>query len=225
MKVGQITVENITFFESFLLPQAAMNFRSGTDGLFLGLMWKKTAVGALAGTIEQDTFVIDSFYVAPEYRRKGGATVLMDKLCDLLKKQVFVITADLVMTGDEQSGMDGFLSRYGFRQDFERMGKTYQTTLQHMKECKAFQGTYKGPDHSFAQCDKNVLSVEARHAAYMGAPCTEKSLLEFVQPKFTLRRINKAFKNGSWRQLGRMTGWRWNLQSDRKKESLASKES
>ncbi len=73
------------------------------------------AAGALAGAIDKGIFVIESLYVAPEYRRQGVGTALINKLREILLEDDMMIRAEYTKQNEDDELLSVFLRRTGFK--------------------------------------------------------------------------------------------------------------
>ena len=85
MEIGVLTREVLPVFSTLLLPEAAAQLEADEPPLALGLTEDNLACGALAGRMEGDLFAVTSLFVAPDYRRRGGGTMLLRALADVLR--------------------------------------------------------------------------------------------------------------------------------------------
>ncbi len=122
--------------KSLLLPKAYQAWKDGEEPLILGLAKGQTAVGALAAELDGDTLSVISFYVAPEYRRQGGGTLLMEQLLMIADDVAEEVVFDFIATEKEHFELELFLSAYGFAEE-ERYGAIYATTIGKLGEVPA----------------------------------------------------------------------------------------
>ena len=76
MTLGYISIEQLPVFSPFMDPQVVTALKEGEPITALGIVKGETACGALAGYIDEEHFQITSLYVAPAFRRQGGATMM-----------------------------------------------------------------------------------------------------------------------------------------------------
>lgn len=120
MEVTIIDKGNIHFFKSLLIPEAVQMLIEGKPLFALGLIDNGVACGALAGGPYENVFTILSLFVAPDYRRKGGAALLLQTLEDLTLRidELYEIRAAFSVISEEHRLIEGFLKSSGFT--FER---------------------------------------------------------------------------------------------------------
>ncbi|MCR4892785.1 MAG: GNAT family N-acetyltransferase [Lachnospiraceae bacterium] len=81
MKTGMITKETAPAFKSLILPSIYELFQKGFPVTAVGLIEEDRPAGAVMGYIDRDgVFKLLSLYVLPQYRRRGGGTLLIQTL-------------------------------------------------------------------------------------------------------------------------------------------------
>lgn len=134
MNVTPITPENLPYFKPFLLPESAQALEENLPLAAIGLVSEETGCGALTGYLTEHYFVISSFFVAPDYRRRGGGTLMLETLKKLLKSdpEVHAITVSYTITEPDHELLHGFLEKRGFAQEsFEKA--IYGITLRELQ--------------------------------------------------------------------------------------------
>jgi|GEM_PF-986172 len=102
LQVAAISNEDRGLFLPFLTPEVGDLLMSGFPMTALGLLDDETACGILTGFLESSsTFRINGLYVAPGFRRRGGAALLLQTLGDLLEPELQV--TDVVASYAETS--------------------------------------------------------------------------------------------------------------------------
>ncbi len=147
-----------------LLPEAFQAWKDGEEPLILGLAKEQTAAGALAAQLEGGTLSVISFYVAPEYRRQGGGTLLLEQLLMIAENIAEEIVFDFISTEKEHFELELFLSAYGFREE-ERYGAIYATSLGRLGEIPVLkQETKNGgiPLRKLGPVEKNKAQQQIR---------------------------------------------------------------
>ena len=103
-------------FSNLLLPIVTSLFENRIKLIALGLITEDgTAAGALAGVPEDvGVFRILSLYVAPDYRRAGGGTMLMDALGSVLSEaEPSVAVCTYTENGEESKALQAFFNDRG----------------------------------------------------------------------------------------------------------------
>lgn len=144
MQTGMITNKNMEAFKPVLLPSVAQGLKRGLPITAIGLLDEGKAVGAVAGFADDgDVFSIASLFVAPDHRRKGGATMLMDALLSTVRAEgirssVLSYTEDL----KEAKELEKFVKAYGGREsgDLERL---YRIPIKSLFQSKYFPKGYE----------------------------------------------------------------------------------
>lgn len=183
MEIGWIVHETCGIFQTLLLPDVAAALKQGKPLLALGLTEDNVACGAAAGELQGDVFTVTSFYVAPDYRRRGGGTMLIDTLRTLLKEHCRSLEISYTVTLPEHQALAPFLTAMGFlcRPDY---GETiYGLTLGSLEENSFFARKQKTPANvrPFAQISPALLrevyqAARAREEAYLPVPLTDPAL-------------------------------------------------
>lgn len=139
MHITAITPENISFFKNYLLPDIA---ESTTPYLKLGLIDHTTACGSIAGWLSHGVLEIVSLYVAPDYRRKGGGTLLFQ---GLLECNPVVYTADILPISQDMQLLPLFFTAMKMHQS-ESEGTQYAATLEKISQQRLFQNHLTIPE-------------------------------------------------------------------------------
>ena len=124
LRVTSMDADNAHLFSDFLSRQARAMLNTGQPVLMLGLVDDDHACGALTGFMESHSiFRINGIFVAPQVRRRGGASQLLRALSELLAEdeQVTAIRIDYVEFGDEERSLTGFLTAANFQQNTPEM--------------------------------------------------------------------------------------------------------
>lgn len=119
METTIIDKGNLHFFESMLLPEALNYLKNGSPIFALGLCDNGIACGALAGGPMGNIFHLSSFFVAPEYRGRGGGALLMNTLISCMKSQnqLYEIKVDFTIFNNDHYLFEGFLKHLDFTFD------------------------------------------------------------------------------------------------------------
>ena len=180
IEVGYIDETNLDSFKTLLMPDVAAAIESGEPVVALGLVMSGVAAGAVAGHAEDETFVIESLYVAPAYRKRGGGEKLMDELTDLLWGEVSQIRIGLVITLPEHEELAAFLNRNGFVDIAKEDSSMFRITLRKLTENEMLNKVPDSPKVlNFADVDEYLLRKEHKRAMAAGDPVPFGS---FVSP-------------------------------------------
>lgn len=176
MELGIVTSENLEVFRSLLLPESARALADGEPVTALGLVQDRVAVGACAGSIQGERFHINSFYVAPAYRRMGGGRMLMDQLKELTGKRASELKISFTATKEEHHTLIPFLESMGFVRQEDLGESIYQVTLEQVSRSPFFRSGKTGRGTPFSQLDESVLCAGERAALVDQAPMPKGGL-------------------------------------------------
>ena len=109
MKITRIGEKNFKFFEQFMLQTAA----AGENNMVrLGVIDEDTACGAAVFRIGEYEAELLSLYVAPEFRRRGAAQLLLDTFEELAEDSG--LQSIMAVWLKEMGGLAEFLKKNGF---------------------------------------------------------------------------------------------------------------
>ncbi len=117
-EVGLIEADTLSVYGNLLTKEVVTAMQNDEPYIALGVEKDGMACGAVAGQLEdEDLFQIESLYVAPEARRQGAATILLDTLMKELVRinptLVFAIDFEDDEDGDEAEALVSFLYAQG----------------------------------------------------------------------------------------------------------------
>lgn len=179
LQLGYIGTEQLTYFSSLLLPDAVEAIERGEPITAIGIAKENVACGALAGYADDGCFRVISLYVAPDYRRLGGARLMIRQLEELLSKcdiRSMVISFTIVEPDCET--MIPFLSAMDYDPEDDRGRNIYTFTLEQLAENKAFEkSTGKSLQiQPFAKLSEDVLRIAQKRGIALEAPLPEDTL-------------------------------------------------
>lgn len=153
-EIGEIQKDSWEYFEQFITEDGRIS-----GDIKLGLTSEGAACGALAGHFIDDTlFKVDSLFVAPEARNRGGGTLLLETLLDRLHEDdptIAVKIAFLEMDQDTEDLYD-FLLGNGFVEG-ESDKNIYLISLEDFNEDRGF---VIGGDSDSFEAFENVSKKE-----------------------------------------------------------------
>ncbi len=114
MEIGYIDKQNIEWFKPLMLDSSVRAIERGEPVIAFGAVEDKTAVGAVSGVVSHGDFVVDSFFVAPEYRNRGVGDALLAEVSECIKGRGITIDFSFEVFGDEQKTLVSFLTHRGF---------------------------------------------------------------------------------------------------------------
>lgn len=183
MEIGWIARETCGIFQTMLLPDVAAALKQGKPLPALGLTEDNVACGAAAGELRGDVFTVTSFYVAPDYRRRGGGTMLIETLRTLLKEHCRSLEISYTVTLPEHQTLTPFLTAMGFLCRPDHGETIYGLTLGSLEDNSFFAREQKIPANvrPFAQVSPTLLrevyqAARAREEAYLPVPLTDSAL-------------------------------------------------
>lgn len=159
-------------FQKLLLPDAYRAWKEGEEILIYGAAKEQTVIGALAAVLEGNTFIIRSLYVAPQYRRQGAASLLMDEALLIAEDIAQEIEVSFNNMGEEQEALELFLASRCFL-DQDRYGALWLTRLGNLADVAALNreaGNTSVPLSSLGPVEKNKAQLQVAEA---GAPFGE----------------------------------------------------
>ena len=181
MKVGLIDQEQWPLFAPLLLPIVTKALEHGDAVAVLGLTEEDVACGAVAYYMDGNRLEIISFYVAPDYRGRGGGTLLLTTLARLARKgpaPAYEIALDFSSTHEEHEALIHFLEHMGYQQRPTHNGNYYYMTLAQMLASPYRQPVKKLPSNvvPLRQLDSTELHMLQHHAAQNGTWIPVQSL-------------------------------------------------
>lgn len=189
MKIGVLPPGDPGVFRSLLLPEVAAALTAQEPLTAFGLTQDDLAIGAAAGYLEGNTFLILSFYIAPDYRRCGGGRLLMETLAKALRGEASRITLSFTATEPEQEALLPFLDALGFLQEADRGETIYLTSLNKISETPFFTAGEKTGGIPFSDLTEQQLSAATKAAQLALAPMPQDGF----QAKSVEREISMAY--------------------------------
>ena len=123
VKAVMIDPEDIGAYESLLIPEVQKELEARSSAVILGVEQGETALGTLAGFLEQDDegkyyFLLSWLFVAPDYRNMGLGSMLFEALLSVLKGGVepaaYIVTR-FITEDEETEQLYTFLSEEGLQ--------------------------------------------------------------------------------------------------------------
>lgn len=150
---------------------------------------KNLAAGAIC--IRPDDFMlnISSFYIAPEYRGKGGGRFLLDETKRLFGKKNMEFNVEFLIYDKEQEDFANFLEHYGFM-SADPEYDCYITTVGQLKNAKLYGKEGEGKD--FSSISPQTFKLTENNAENNEATSTGMKMSVLTDLRLMLRR-------GSWR--------------------------
>lgn len=116
METTMVGKADLEFYGDFMLSEPRAMLENGWPLIALGLTEKDVACGILTGYVSGGVFNITTLYVAPDYRRKGGGTLLLQHLCEILRQipGLLAVSAEYTVTHNEHRLLESFFDKLGF---------------------------------------------------------------------------------------------------------------
>lgn len=199
MQLGIIADDDMWAFEPLLLPQAVEALHRGEPLTVMGIMQEDTACGALAGYVADGCFHLISLYVAPDYRRQGGARRMLRELETLLWDEPDIGAMEIEFTTAEADNetLLPFLKTLQFMQEDDGGRNIYTFTLGQLKPVSLPKSSKdqerEGRIRSFAQLSEDVLRAAQKRSIALGLPQPEQML---TSPQLERKLSYAVVKNG-----------------------------
>ena len=114
MRLSAVGSNTLFIYKPLLVPEIYELLQSGEINVALGLTQGDIACGVLAGYVAGYTFHLSSLFIAPDFRGRGGANLLMKGLQDAMPSEVREIQAHYCITNSDHKLLQGFLEHFGF---------------------------------------------------------------------------------------------------------------
>ena len=181
LQLGCIGEEQMPYFSSLLLPDAVAAIERGEPVTAIGIAQEEVACGALAGYVENGCFQVVSLYVAPDYRRLGGARLMISQLEELLMEEsdIWSMEISFTETGQEEESLAPFLASMGFVAEDDRGQNIYTFTLEEVTQAKALSRP-AGKSlkiRPFSKLSEDVLRAAQKRGIALASPLPERTLM------------------------------------------------
>lgn len=181
MELGYIGKAQLSYFSTLLLPEAVQAIEREEPITALGIAEEGVACGALAGYVQDGCFQIISFYVASDYRRRGGGSLMLHRLEEFLSENSSVCAMKISFTTAHQDNESllPFLNTLGFLPEEDRGRNIYCFTLEELRKSPALRTPASSPARikPFSQLSKDFLRAAQKRASTMDAPLPEQTFL------------------------------------------------
>ena len=176
MEIGVLPLGDPGVFRSLLLPRVVDALTEKEPVTALGLTENGLALGAAAGYLDQGRFLINSLYVAPDYRRRGGGRLLMETMAKLATGFCGGMEISFTVTRDEHEALPPFLTALSFQRENDNGENIYMTTLGEAAASSFFSGAGKSFGSPLSALNPGALSLAEKTALAVGAPLPEGGL-------------------------------------------------
>ena len=180
MTLGYISIEQLPVFSPFMDPQVVAALKEGEPITALGIVKGETACGALAGYIDEEHFQITSLYVAPAFRRQGGATMMLNGLKRILYEYSSIekIMIDYTVTHEEHETLMPFLDASDFTTEQNDGLTLYRFPLEKVLHSPLFTASTLESSHllAFSRISDDLLMTAQKTASVQDVPLPEVPL-------------------------------------------------
>lgn len=118
MELCVIEKNNLDGFKGVLLPDVFEKMDIGNEIIALGVYenidGKPTALGAIAGSVQDNRYDILSLYVAKEKRNHGYGKALVNAICEQADAMNLPVSISFISTTPEHQELENFLIHDGF---------------------------------------------------------------------------------------------------------------
>lgn len=180
MELGYISTQELPVFRTLLLPNVVEAMERGEPVTAIGLIEDGIACGAAAGYPQSGRFQIVSFYVTPDYQRRGGGRMMMDYLLSLVTgfPGVSGLEISFTKTNPAHDALEPFLTEMGFVLSGGKDENIYLTSLGQVAQSLFF--AVKTPPSPqllpFSQIPRLLLASIDKELRHKGAPLPQLPL-------------------------------------------------
>ena len=180
LQLGYIGEEQLPYFASLLLPDAAAAIERGEPVTAIGIAQEEVACGALAGYVENGCFQVISLYVAPDYRRLGGARLMVGQLEALLSEEpdIWAVGISFTTAEPDNETMIPFLSSMGYSLENDMGRNIYTFTLGQLEKAEplAQPASRSLRIRPFSQLSEDMLRAAQKRGIATGSPLPQSML-------------------------------------------------
>lgn len=180
MNLGYISTELLPVFSNLMDPQVVEAIKEGEPITAIGIEKDKVACGALTGFLDDGYFQILSLYVAPSFRRQGGATLMLNEIKRLLFQHTSIekIRIDYTITHEEHETLTAFLAASNFTKENDFGLTLYKFSLGQILNSPLFSSSSKEISNllAFNKISDNLLVTAQKRASVQNVPLPELPL-------------------------------------------------
>ncbi|MCR5627065.1 MAG: GNAT family N-acetyltransferase [Lachnospiraceae bacterium] len=161
MEVTFINEKNVHLFASMMDADDVRLIQEGSEAIAFGLVDDGKLCGAIAGKVEDNMFNIDSIYVLPAFRRRGGASMLLTKLRSYLDTEEFNMGSSVVIDAvyPDNELLFPFLESMGYT-EYEPADKTYVITAKDIISSERLVKEVFDAGNTFEELDADFLDEQ-----------------------------------------------------------------
>lgn len=180
MNLGYISTELLPVFSNLMDPQVVEAIKEGEPITAIGIEKDKVACGALTGCLDDGYFQILSLYVAPSFRRQGGATLMLNEIKRLLFQHTSIekIRIDYTVTHEDHETLTAFLAASKFTKENDFGLTLYKFSLGQILNSPLFSSSSKESSNllAFNKISDNLLVTAQKRASVQNVPLPELPL-------------------------------------------------
>ncbi len=181
-EVGILDSANVAPFLPLLLPETAKALRWGEPLTLIGMAEDEVACGCLAGYARKDCFHITSLYVAPDYRRRGGARRMLRKLERMIFEEgsIFALAIEFFDVLPDNETLPPFLDETGFHIESDRGRNIYSFLLRdlaHINTSHVSNSCGGGVIVPFSELSDDKLRHAQKRSVVLGTPRPVQQLM------------------------------------------------
>lgn len=179
LQLGCIGSEQLAYFSTLLLPDAVEAIEREEPITAIGIAQEDVACGAMAGYVENGCFQVISLYVAPDYRRLGGARLMVSQMEELLQENdIWSMEISFTTAEPDNETMMPFLNAMGFAPEDDKGRNIYTFTLGQLAGAKVWKPAVSKSlrIRPFSQLSEDVLRAAQKRGIAQGTPLPEETL-------------------------------------------------
>ncbi len=179
MKITAITKDNLEYFKGFISSEDAKFIKEDLKILPIGLVAddldgkENMAAGAICCRPDDFILKITSFYVSPEYRKRGAGKFLIDEAKRIFAEEDMEFNIEFLAIGKEQEMLIDFLEAYGFVQS-EPECEIYLAKVSDLGESKV--GDREGDGQPFTSIKSKLFDEVEKKASKKGILLPSKGM-------------------------------------------------
>ena len=177
IKIYAISKDEAEKTAALLLPDAAEALSEGLPVTAFAAVEDDTAIGAVAGVINDGIFDITSLFVDPEHRRRGAGRALIRRLDELLADEDTGMMVRYTLQSADNESLLPFFSALGFRETPLSYPAFFMGQVADLKEESSVKDREDKSIHSFDEVQDTVLRTASNKSFKEGLPLPEDGLL------------------------------------------------
>ncbi len=184
MNVAFLGKEHAKTVRMFLKRDVADAILEGLPVTALALIDEDRPVGAIAGVIDGDVLRILSLYVEPDHRRRGGGSMLVKAMKELVRELNISISIDYIEYNEGTGALTDFLIAFGFEKIDMPYPCDFVVRLKEIEERAIFKNAAEKQAIAFSKCwhreDIGNLIREGADPDFSFALIEDNTLLAYI---------------------------------------------